>query len=39
MFCRVISYNNIISMYEKEFLEGEYSNTLWVADKGTLKPL
>ena len=23
--------NSIISMYEKEFLEGEYSNTLWVA--------
>jgi transcriptional regulator with XRE-family HTH domain len=23
--------NNIISMYEKEFLEGEYKNTLWVA--------
>ncbi len=23
--------NNIISMYEKEFLDGEYSNTLWVA--------
>jgi len=25
------SVNNIISMYEKEFLDGEYSNTLWVA--------
>jgi len=23
--------NNIISMYEKEFLDGEYKNTLWVA--------
>jgi len=23
--------NNIISMYEKEFLNGEYQNTLWVA--------
>jgi len=23
--------NNIISMYEKEFLNGEYKNTLWVA--------
>ena len=23
--------NNIISMYEKEFLEGEYKDTLWVA--------
>jgi transcriptional regulator with XRE-family HTH domain len=23
--------NNIISMYEKEFLDGKYSNTLWVA--------
>jgi len=23
--------NNIIFMYEKEFLEGEYKNTLWVA--------
>lgn len=23
--------NNIISMYEKEFLDGEYQNTLWVA--------
>jgi len=25
------SVNNIISMYEKEFLDGAYSNTLWVA--------
>jgi transcriptional regulator with XRE-family HTH domain len=25
------SINDIISMYEKEFLEGEYSNTLWIA--------
>ena len=25
------SLNNIISMYEKEFLNGAYSNTLWVA--------
>jgi transcriptional regulator with XRE-family HTH domain len=23
--------NNIIAMYEKEFLDGEYQNTLWVA--------
>jgi len=23
--------NNIISMYEKEFLNGKYKNTLWVA--------
>jgi transcriptional regulator with XRE-family HTH domain len=23
--------NNIISMYEKEFLNGEYQNTLWIA--------
>jgi transcriptional regulator with XRE-family HTH domain len=23
--------NNIISMYEKEFLDGEYKNTLWIA--------
>jgi len=25
------SINKIISMYEKEFLNGEYQNTLWVA--------
>lgn len=25
------SVNSIISMYEKEFLDGEYKNTLWVA--------
>ena len=25
------SLNNIISMYEKEFLSGSYQNTLWVA--------
>ncbi len=25
------SVNNIISMYEKAFLEGEYKKTLWVA--------
>ena len=25
------SIDSIISMYEKEFLEGEYSHTLWVA--------
>ncbi len=25
------SLNNIISMYEKEFLSGNYQNTLWVA--------
>jgi len=25
------SLNNIISMYEKEFLNGEYQNRLWVA--------
>ena len=25
------SLNNIISMYEKEFLSGAYKNTLWVA--------
>jgi len=25
------SINNIISMYEKAFLEGEYKKTLWVA--------
>ena len=25
------SLNSIISMYEKEFLYGEYKNTLWVA--------
>jgi len=23
--------NNIISMYEKEFLDGEYKHTLWIA--------
>jgi len=23
--------NSLVSMYEKEFLEGEYQNTLWVA--------
>jgi hypothetical protein len=25
------SLNNIISMYKKEFLSGDYQNTLWVA--------